>query len=125
VSPADDLEKARAHLAQGHLRRSLRAGWRAADAALSEGDAETLRALVGLSSAIEEQASGGVQTEAERLRSYCRSIVDGTGGVAESHAIVARISRIRQPRRTCPDCAEQVPAAARVCRYCGFRFDTA
>jgi hypothetical protein len=25
--------------------------------------------------------------------------------------------------KTCPDCAEQVKVAARVCRYCGYRFD--
>ena len=31
----------------------------------------------------------------------------------------------REPeRKTCPDCAESVLAAARVCRYCGYRFDT-
>ena len=26
--------------------------------------------------------------------------------------------------RTCPDCAEEVKEAARVCRFCGFRFIT-
>lgn len=25
--------------------------------------------------------------------------------------------------KICPDCAEQVPAAARKCRFCGYRFD--
>lgn len=26
--------------------------------------------------------------------------------------------------KTCPDCAEQVQVAAKVCRFCGYRFDT-
>jgi hypothetical protein len=25
--------------------------------------------------------------------------------------------------KTCPDCAEEVRAAANVCRFCGYRFD--
>jgi hypothetical protein len=32
---------------------------------------------------------------------------------------------IRQRRKTCPQCAERVPKAAKVCRYCGYRFEEA
>lgn len=27
------------------------------------------------------------------------------------------------PTKTCPDCAEEVRAAAKVCRFCGYRFE--
>ena len=30
-----------------------------------------------------------------------------------------------EPQKQCPDCAEMVRAEARVCRFCGYRFDGA
>lgn len=32
-------------------------------------------------------------------------------------------SSVKQPMKVCPMCAEQVLAAARICRYCGTAFD--
>jgi ribosomal protein L37AE/L43A len=63
-----------------------------------------------------------VASDARRLSSYCQHTLNGAGGGVESHAIIARISRMREPKRVCPDCAEKVQRRARVCRFCGYRF---
>ena len=123
MSSSDDVQHARDHLAAGHLRRSLGAAWRAADAALREGDAEALRAVIVLAEELQQNTDERVALDGQRLESYCQHTLDGAGGGVESHTILARISRIGRSRRACPDCAEQIPAQARVCRYCGFRFE--
>ena len=75
--------------------------------------------------AVALEPAGRAGRRAEQLATYCRLSLDGANDVVESHSILARISRMRRPRRTCPDCAEQIAAEARVCRFCGFRLDGA
>jgi Uncharacterised protein family UPF0547 len=52
------------------------------------------------------------------------AIVGGVGfsGVAGYYAIDAAERRARS-RKQCPDCCETIKAAARVCPFCGYRFN--
>lgn len=125
MTASDDLATMQERVSAGHLRRALRAGWRAAEAALLTRDADTLRRLVGLSAQIATDASGGVAREAARLEAYCRHSLDASGGAVESHAIAARLSRLRKTTRNCPDCTAQIPEDARACQHCGYRDEPA
>ncbi len=122
MSASDEVRKATDYLANGHPRRSLSAAWRAADSSLREGDADALRAIIAMCDELVEHPDRRVANDARQLSSYCQHTLDGAGGGVESHTIIARLSRMRQPKRVCPDCAEKVQQRARVCRFCGFRF---
>jgi hypothetical protein len=117
-----DLEQAREALEHGRVKRALRHAWEAGLPASSNNDADTLRAVIGLGSAIRDQASGREAEEAGRLVTYCTEALEHPRkrtwpGVRSDPAV-------RQETKICPDCAETVKAAARVCRFCGFRFET-
>ena len=122
MSASEEVRKATDYLANGHPRRSLSAAWRAADTSLREGDAEALRAIMTMCEELLENPDKRVASDARQLSSYCQHTLDGAGGGVESHTIIARISRMREPKRVCPDCAEKVLRRARVCRFCGYRF---
>ena len=124
MSASDEVRTATDYVAHGHPRRALSAAWRAADTSLREGDAEALRAIMAICEELRENPNKRIARDARQLSSYCQHTLNGAGGGVESHSIIARISRIRQPKRVCPDCAEQVQQRAHVCKFCGFRFES-
>ena len=46
-----------------------------------------------------------------------------TSGKARRGSTMIRVMATAEDQKRCPDCAELVLAAARKCRYCGYRFD--
>jgi hypothetical protein len=71
---------------------------------------------------------GAIGSKSARLRG--ESQVEGTllGAVLGIFAVVLSIQFLlpaEDPTKVCPDCAESVKSAARVCRYCHHRFAVA
>jgi hypothetical protein len=122
---ATELATARAALEQGHAKRALRAAWNGCRIAARLNDEPGLEAVLALAAEIRGQASGRELAEAETLGKYCgHCLDDARAGIRRPASPLARLIGIgSEPQKTCPDCAETIKAAARVCRFCGYRFE--
>ena len=120
------LERAHEALERGDLRDAIKQGWPAAIAAARSRSASELAAVRALGVAVRDRSDGRDHDDARGLAVYCDTALNQIeSGIRERSPLMRMLSR--QPKdvamKVCPDCAESVQPAARICRFCGHEFE--
>ncbi len=117
------VERARAELAAGKPSAANRSAGEAVQSAMLSQDEGPVREAQEVAIAVARVSDGSTRDEAEKLATYCAALLDGVGGGVRAPSLLDRLfsRRSTSDRRRCPECAEDIAAAAKVCRFCGHR----
>jgi hypothetical protein len=119
------LTRARDALERGRLKRAVRDAWSGGQIAAQLNDERSLEQVIALGEAIRERATGRDEESAAMLVTYCtHCLADARAGVRRSASPLARFLSLGPsvPVKVCPDCAESIKAAAKICPYCRHAF---
>jgi len=125
---AAELAAAREAFERGRHARAIREVWDCGRAAARLNDEAGLEAVVALATEIRDTATGRQQENAAMTVTYfAHCLADARSGVRSSSSALGRLFGFgrggAEPTKRCPDCAETIKAAAKVCRFCGYRFE--
>lgn len=118
----DPLEPVQSALASGRPAIAVDLAWKAVRPAVLAQDTVLLARCVHLAEEIALASDGDVRLEAEQLAAYCSAcLAEPREAIPSSWSMKGMFRRRTPDRRKCPECAEDIAVAARVCRFCGYR----
>lgn len=116
--------RARRLLARGRFRAALNEAWKAARTVVDADDESGYSVVRVLADEIGARATGRSQRNAAILSSYLGHCREASDAGRRQGSLLARLfgGRGAPATKVCPECAEDVKAAARVCRFCNHSF---